>query len=325
MAQKIITIGDWNDETPAAPIGSDNIQFAVNRSGTIPQISGSIKRATPDDYGTVILDANGNPNRYLGGDGDWHDISEDNHGVPSGGNANQILSKVSSDDYDIEWRDEFINNSLSNPFDDVPSSPNAMDDEFSGSSLDGKWTQSNSPSGIVVANNRLKWTQPAQSSKNIRSIIQPVSGSSWTFFTKFTQCLLSSVSWSRVALSLYNSGNGRWLLFGPCNYNTDYPQHVISTRYSNLTTVNLDFSFTNIPYYNTFGKIVTTYEGIYFYITLAAGVITFGYSWNGTVLYPLVIENVSSYITAITDIGISIDQINNQGQYLEVEFFRKTA
>jgi hypothetical protein len=48
-----IILGDWNSTLPAAPIGRDNIAFAVSRAGAIPKFSASIPRATPTVYGTV--------------------------------------------------------------------------------------------------------------------------------------------------------------------------------------------------------------------------------------------------------------------------------
>jgi hypothetical protein len=56
MAETVIVLGDWNSEIPAAPEGSDNIAFAVDRTGATPKFSGSVPRATDAIHGTVLLD-----------------------------------------------------------------------------------------------------------------------------------------------------------------------------------------------------------------------------------------------------------------------------
>jgi hypothetical protein len=100
MSNKIITIGDWNDTTPAPPAGADNVRFQVDRTGNIPKISGNVRRAdvAGDYYGTVLYDGSGDPARYLGADGDWHDFA-----IPDGGLEGTVLTKASDDDFDYEW------------------------------------------------------------------------------------------------------------------------------------------------------------------------------------------------------------------------------
>jgi hypothetical protein len=105
MSQKIITIGDWNDTIPAPPESppeSDNVRFQVDRSYDIPKISGNVRRAdvSGEHYGTIIYDGSGNPLRYLGADGQFHDIPSS---LPEGGTENQILAKASNDDFDVAW------------------------------------------------------------------------------------------------------------------------------------------------------------------------------------------------------------------------------
>ena len=56
MAGDTIIIGNWNDMTPSAPAGADNVQFQKDASSP-PNISAYIPRATTSQYGTVKLDA----------------------------------------------------------------------------------------------------------------------------------------------------------------------------------------------------------------------------------------------------------------------------
>lgn len=136
MAETTIVLGDWNSTTPAAPAGSDNIAFAVDRTGVIPKFAASVPRADTagTKYGTIIYDGSGNAERYLGADGNWHDIpsgllpDNGNPGqilslsdtspsapewidmpagsLPNGGTTGQVLAKASAADGDVEWADQ---------------------------------------------------------------------------------------------------------------------------------------------------------------------------------------------------------------------------
>jgi hypothetical protein len=84
MANKIITIGDWNDTLPAAPSNCDNVKFQVNRVPEVPKISGYVKRAdvAGTHYGTIIYDGSNNSLKYLGADGNWHTLPTNSTGAP---------------------------------------------------------------------------------------------------------------------------------------------------------------------------------------------------------------------------------------------------
>jgi hypothetical protein len=99
-----IVIGNWNDTLPAAPAENDNIKFQIDRTASPPNVSGYVPRAdiTGTKYGTIIYDASENPLKYLGADGNWHDIPND---LPTGGTTGQVLAKASNDNYDTEWID----------------------------------------------------------------------------------------------------------------------------------------------------------------------------------------------------------------------------
>lgn len=57
MAGQTIIIGNWNDTTPAAPAGNDNVKFQKDASSP-PNISAYVPRATTSQYGTVLKAAN---------------------------------------------------------------------------------------------------------------------------------------------------------------------------------------------------------------------------------------------------------------------------
>jgi hypothetical protein len=82
------------------------------------------------------------------------------------------------------------------PIDRIPVSPTAYDDEFSGSALDAKWTQTNfnaSPSVYTVAEGMLQVLQTNTVSGSARlsnGITQPVPTGNW----EFTTCVVANNS-----------------------------------------------------------------------------------------------------------------------------------
>lgn len=72
------------------------------------------------------------------------------------------------------------------PIDEPPASANAMDDEFPGSSLDGKWTVWNQQTGqtITVGNGLVTLATPYTLQKRAFGLYQPISDSAWKFRTK---------------------------------------------------------------------------------------------------------------------------------------------
>jgi hypothetical protein len=146
MAETTRVISNLNDTLPAAPAGYDNVKWQLNRSVTPPNISACVPRAdvAGTKYGTILFDGSDEPLRYLGADGDWHNVPSS---LPTGGTAGQVLKKNSATNYDVGWADdnegdgggEIIGGAYSGA-DIQPTSPDAMNDEFDGASLNARWT-----------------------------------------------------------------------------------------------------------------------------------------------------------------------------------------
>lgn len=72
-----------------------------------------------------------------------------------------------------------------------PSNPNPMNDEFTGSSLDPKWTVWNLPAGgsVTVANSMATLVSPYNIQARVFAILQPTPTGTWKFRTKqFHDC-----------------------------------------------------------------------------------------------------------------------------------------
>lgn len=88
------------------------------------------------------------------------------------------------------------------PIDEPPASPDSMDDEFSGSSLDAKWTKWNEQSGqsITVGGGRATFQTPYTIQNQVYAILQPVSGTSWKFRAK---AAIEAPTWNYFGVCMY--------------------------------------------------------------------------------------------------------------------------
>lgn len=105
MAGTTNVISNLNDALPAAPNGSDNIKWQINRGVTPPNISANVPRAdvAGTKYGTIVYDGSNEPTRYLGADGEWHDVPAG--ALPSGGTPGQVLAMSTASPSSPEWID----------------------------------------------------------------------------------------------------------------------------------------------------------------------------------------------------------------------------
>jgi hypothetical protein len=137
-----------------------------------------------------------------------------------------------------------------------PASPNAMDDEFDGTSLDPKWTIYN-PASIASGNIALTFGQGwmfneftvASVVTRCYGFIQPISGSAWKFRTK---CALEGLSWQflMVGLIVRNSAankNVTWTVgFVNGQYGTGWLERLTGATLSS----NVDcYNTTSNPFY----------------------------------------------------------------------------
>ena len=81
---------------------------------------------------------------------------------------------------------EIVIPSMAGHPDIVPASPNAKDDEFNASSLDGKWAWLNQGSSTIVFNDPDGWATITPQSSNWRGITQAVPGGNWTVTAKLS-------------------------------------------------------------------------------------------------------------------------------------------
>lgn len=124
-----------------------------------------------------------------------------------------------------------------------PTSPNAMDDEFDGSSLDPKWTFVNA--GLVTAafkNSKLLLVSPNSGVSQINGIFQPLPAGAWRFEAAYT--MNAPASNVQEAGLFISDTAGKYLAFPLIYFNglLFWPQEwsSVTTLAANLTSVPLE-------------------------------------------------------------------------------------
>jgi hypothetical protein len=233
------TAQSCNTSPSFTPVAGDSIIYTTTTANTGTGLTINVNslgaKSVAKWQGTTTLAANdllANKQVLLTYDGtNWEAATIGN--APSGGGSTKLLD---------------------NPIDAVPSSPSAMDDEFTNeTSLDSKWTQvsTGSPTVSWVNGQTIYLTQPAHSSDQISYIYQSTPSTPWTVTIKlrapnilegyhYTGIAASDSTGELVTNTLLNSGNDVWNLAS--NWWTSptvYSDGATCTSGSNNVTTNM--------------------------------------------------------------------------------------
>ena len=194
---------------------------------------------------------------------------------------------------------------LYNP-DTPPSSPNTMDDEFNGTTLDGKWTwYSQGSTTYTIANSRLQLVNTGTS--NYGSFIaQPISVTSWTIASR--QVVNYMGANYGLGLHLYNSSSGVFTQL--CNFSTS------STWVNEWNNFSGSYNGSPIQY-------GSADRATYFKISRASDVLTFYYSLDGVQYVALGTRSVAAFMGAVTHVGCGA--YNSSIGAGSVDWFRRLA
>lgn len=129
--------------------------------------------------------------------------------------------------------------------DDQPTSPNAADDEFDGSSLDTAgtrragatawtWVNQGTATATLLYGSCGLWA-PASGGDNIRFVSQPVPSGAWTFEAKLRALRWVQVNYGSFGIALRESSTGKLETLS-IGWNNSYG--VSHDRYTNVTTWN---------------------------------------------------------------------------------------
>jgi hypothetical protein len=203
--------------------------------------------------------------------------------------------------------------------DDPPVSPDAMDDEFEGSSLDPKWTWRNQNSGGGTAQadfteaggTGLLESGSTASSPTVQAIEQSFTGDA-QFRCKLTPTTPNN--FNVVGLFLRDSSNGRSMVVG-CHHNS-FGQRIVVIKFGSDTGFSGTMFETANPTYPS---------PRYFLVEVNGGTLDFKTSTDGINFTSLFSEGVGTFITPDTVmLGVVTFGGANRAS-IDCEWFRRTA
>lgn len=213
---------------------------------------------------------------------------------------------------------------VTNSPDNYPVTPGALDDEFTGSSLNGKWAWTNQGSAVItVANSFARFDVNTTGSRSVRMITQAVPGSTpWTITCKLitistpgsTTQTSGGTGWvsavPSAGLILRNSTSGK-IYADYLTYDTSWRNYVqkITTNTFNSTAWYFDGLMPQNYYWQRVTNDGTNYK---FYL-----------SYNGFDFFQFGQEAVGTWITA-DEVGICMDAVGGIAFSLFVDYFRQT-
>lgn len=185
-----------------------------------------------------------------------------------------------------------------------PTTANAMDDEFNGTTLDSKWTWFNQGTTTYsLGSSRLNLVS---GSSNYGSFIaQPISDSAWTFAAKSTVNIHGAIF--GIGLFLYNSANGH------------FSQLVHYQNWNGFAVFDWD-NYTS--YHRTVGNVGSTDATLYGKMSLASGIVSYSVSSDG-VQYAVMCTEDLSVLGGFTHVGVGLD--NQSYGSGNIDWFRRLA
>lgn len=236
------------------------------------------------------------------------------NGLPAGGTAGQMLSKVDGTDYNAEWVDAPSGGtSYANPIDEPPTSPSTRDDEFNDESLDSKWSWVNQGAATWDNVNGRGYASLISSYDTVRMIVQDAPSGDFTVTVK-VGLQSPQTDYFCFGIALYNPDNSRRIVFGICHRSTYTGVQIVK--------FNSDTSYNSNLYLYAWGE-----SAKYFRVSVASGVCSYLVSNDGNVWVTVKTENVSTFLVSLPKIGVGIFRNNTDGNtyYGICDWFRVTA
>lgn len=204
-----------------------------------------------------------------------------------------------------------------------PTSPNAADDEFAGSSLDGDWSWVNQGSAsAAVAKSRVLLTVPSTTTGNIRGIFRTYPGqSTWeTQITGWSNTPFFSGAGSNYyfGMARRDSGSGRIELFVLAWIPNTATMLILCERFTNTTTYNSTVTLISL------GRRMA--ESMYLRLADDNTNVALSWSLDGVNYTQLTSFARTAFLASADQIGLCIFTQQNGGNvYLQSDWMRRTV
>lgn len=202
---------------------------------------------------------------------------------------------------------EFVTNSGSgsattyeNPIDMPPALPHAMDDEFNDTVLDGKWSWVNQGTSAWTENGRYGAIDILSGTDHIRLLVQEAPAGDFTATAKLT-VLGPKVNYFNFGLCLFNSANGRRVVFGKC----------CRSGYAGIQAIK----FTSNTAFSSDAYLNGGWDSIFIYVRIRKTGTSYSLemSADGDFWWQVFTETISTFLSAISHIGVGYHRHNTSG------------
>ena len=190
--------------------------------------------------------------------------------------------------------------SYENPIDEPPAVPNAMDDEFSDTALDAKWTWVNQGAATWSEQDGFgKLIVPSVVGDNMRVLVQTKPTGDFTIITKVARFHVPWNNFFSAGLVMRDSATGRLVMWGLCKRSTYEGIHYFK--------FNSPTSFNSEPLLRSFSEFK------YLRCRFVGSTVYADMSYDGTNWVQHVSETITSFLTGFNQVGIGVFRNNNDG------------
>ena len=187
-----------------------------------------------------------------------------------------------------------------NPVDMPPATPHAKNDEFSDTVMDGKWSWINQGTSAWTENGSYGAIDILSGGDHTRLLVQEAPTGDFTATVKIA-VLGPKVNYFNFGLCLYNSANGRRIVFGKCG----------RSGYSGIQAIKFtsNTSFSGDAYLNG------GWDSIFVYVRVRKVGVSYSLdmSADGDFWWEIFTETISNFLSAISHVGVGYFRNNTSG------------
>ena len=190
--------------------------------------------------------------------------------------------------------------SYENPIDEPPAIPHLMDDEFADTAVDSKWSWINQGTSIWTENGSYGAMDLLSGGDHTRLLVQEAPAGDFTATAKLT-VLGPKSNYYDFGICLYNSANGRRIVFGKCCRN-GY-SGIQAIKFSSNTSYSGD-AYLNGGWDSIFIYVRIRKVGTSYYLDMSA---------DGDFWWQVFTETISNFLSAISHVGVGYFRNNSSG------------
>ena len=187
-----------------------------------------------------------------------------------------------------------------NPIDAPLASPHTMDDEFTDTVMDEKWSWINQGTSAWTENGRYGAMDLVPGGDHTRLLVQEAPTGDFAVSAKITLGG-SKLNYYNFGICLYNSANGRRIIYGKC----------CRSGYSGIQAVK----FTSNTAYSSDAYLNGGWDSIFIYVRIRKEGTSYALdlSYDGDFWWQIYTESISTFLAAVSHVGVGYFRNNTNG------------